>query len=52
MVMNEETLVKHNWIPITAATSIGNNITKIFGDTYYQRWECLNTVPSTEEGFK
>lgn len=46
---NEETLVKHNWIPITDATSIDSNITKVFGDTYYQRWECLNTVPSTEE---
>lgn len=46
---DEETLVKHNWIPITTATSIDNNITKVFGDTYYQRWECLNTVPFTEE---
>lgn len=46
---NEETLVKHNWIPITAATSINDNITNTWGDTYYQRWECLNTVPSTEE---
>ena len=45
----QNNLEKHNWIPISFSTSITDNITDTWGDTYYQRWECLNTVPSTEE---
>lgn len=47
--ISQDNLEKHTWIPISNATSITSNINKFYGDTYYQRWECLNTIPSTEE---
>ena len=49
----QNNLEKYNWIPISKSMKIGDSqlsmgyVTR--GDTYYQRWECLNTVPSTEE---
>ena len=44
-----ETLQKHRWIPASLATPIGEAITDTWGDTYFQRWECLRTYPTTEE---
>ena len=49
----QNNLEKHTWIPISQAMKIGDfkyamgYVTR--GDTYYQRWDCLNTIPSTEE---
>ena len=50
----QNNLEKHVWIPISKALSIEAHLQNPIsyntqGDTYYQRWECLNTVPSTEE---
>ena len=45
----QNNLEKHVWIPISLATPINQNNPVTWGDTYYQRWECLNTAPSTEE---
>lgn len=50
----QNNLEKHIWIPISKALSIEAHLQNPIsyntqGDTYYQRWECLNTVPSTEE---
>ena len=46
-------LEKLNWIPISKAYTIGDSKTSIgyttTGDTYYQRWEYLNTYPTTEQ---
>lgn len=36
-----------NWLPITDPTRVFQSTTAD-GDTYYKRWECLNTVPTTE----
>lgn len=47
--ISQDNLEKHIWIPISDATSITSSVKKFYGDTYYQRWECLNTTPSTEE---
>lgn len=38
-----------NWIPASKAYKIGVPINKSFGDTYYQRWDCLKTYPFTTE---
>jgi hypothetical protein len=50
----QNNLEKHVWIPISKALSIEAHLQNPMsystqGDTYYQRWECLNTIPSTEE---
>ena len=50
----QNNLEKHVWIPISNALSIEAHLQNPIsystqGDTYYQRWECLNTIPSTEE---
>lgn len=37
------------WYPISTNTPINKDITKTSGDTYYQRWDCLKTIPKTEE---
>ena len=42
-------LEKITWIPATDSTPINSNITNSWGDTYYQRWDCLRTYPTTEE---
>lgn len=45
----QNNLEKHVWVPISLATPLNQNSPITWGDTYYQRWECLNTIPSTEE---
>ena len=50
----QNNLEKHVWIPISKSLSIEAHLQNPIsyntqGDTYYQRWECLNTIPSTEE---
>ena len=46
---NENDLEQSNWIPISNPTNIDYSTNDTWGDTYYQKWECLNTYPSTEE---
>ena len=38
-----------SWIPISDSTPIEDNIDNTEGDTYYQRWDCLSTYPTTNE---
>lgn len=38
-----------SWIPISESTPIKDNIDVTEGDTYYQRWDCLSTYPTTNE---
>lgn len=38
-----------NWNVCSQAVNIGTKIDKTWGDTYYQRWDCLKTYPSSEE---
>ena len=45
----ENALEQSTWIPISNPTNIEYSTNDTWGDTYYQRWECLNTYPSTEE---
>jgi hypothetical protein len=42
-------LNKLEWYPISKNYKVGTNATKTLGDTYYQRWDCLKTYPTTEE---
>ena len=37
------------WIPASNSYSIQKDITLSYGDTYYQRWDCLKTYPFTKE---
>ena len=37
------------WNVCSAITPISDNIENTWGDTYYQRWECLKTYPYTEQ---
>lgn len=46
---DENALERIKWIPASLATPITDSITESYGDTYYQRWECLTAYPSTEE---
>ena len=45
---DDNALERIKWIPASLSTPINMNITESYGDTYYQRWECLTTYPSTE----
>jgi hypothetical protein len=45
----EKAIKKLTWFPVSGTYPIGMSIDKTFGDTYYQRWDCLKTYPSTEE---
>lgn len=42
-----EALRSNQWIPAGKATSINQPIEFIYGDTYYQRYDCLKTYPFT-----
>ena len=42
-------LEKITWVPATDITPINSNIANSWGDTYYQRWDCLRAYPTTEE---
>ena len=46
---SEEALQSLNWIPASDVYSIDSPITNSYGDTYYQRYDCLLSYPSTEE---
>lgn len=37
------------WIPASNAYNVEQNITLTYGDTYYQRYDCLKTYPYTRE---
>lgn len=42
------------WIPCGEPVSLGNGTSSVtyeysYGDTYFQRWECMKTYPFTEE---
>ena len=38
-----------NWNICSNSYSIEDTIDKTWGDTYYQRWDCLKTYPTTEQ---
>lgn len=40
---------KLDWIPISNVTPLTDNILQTWGDTYYQRWDCLKTYPTSED---
>lgn len=42
-----EALRSNQWIPAGKSTSIADPIEFIYGDTYYQRYDCLKTYPFT-----
>lgn len=46
---SKDALEKLKWIPCSEQFDINSNIDKCYGDTYYQRWECLKTYPTTEQ---
>lgn len=43
------TIQKLNWLPISIPTKIEDNVLNTIGDTYFQRWDCLASYPFTEE---
>lgn len=43
-----EALQKVRWLPTSKPTEIGKPVSNFEGDTYYQRFDCLRTYPSTE----
>lgn len=45
----EEALRGNLWIPAGKATELKDPITFIYGDTYYQRYDCLKTYAFTSE---
>ena len=45
----ESVLDSQTWIPASLSKPIDENITDTYGDTYFQRWECLRAYPTTEE---
>lgn len=38
-----------SWNPISTVAPISEDIEKTWGDTFYQRWDCLKSYPATEE---
>lgn len=45
----DEDLKRLSWIPASLSVPVTDNIIKSFGDTYYQKWDCLSAYPTTEE---
>lgn len=52
----EEELMRNQWIPISDVVLVPTNSTvfritpeMVWGDTYFQRWDCLKTYPYTQE---
>ena len=37
------------WYPVSKITPIDKDVHETEGDTYYQRWDCLKTYPTTTE---
>ena len=46
---SETAIKKLTWYPVTEATPIGTAFKNSFGDTVYQRYDCLKTYPASEE---
>lgn len=46
---NTATMDNLVWYPVSPVTPIGEDVKRMTGDTYYQRWDCLKTYPSNEE---
>ena len=44
----DDVLQQQVWIPASFAYSTGDAINETWGDTYFQRWECLRAYPTTE----
>lgn len=44
-----EQIKKLKWIVSSSPYPVGDHIPRMSGDTYYQRWDCLKTYPSSEE---
>ena len=40
---------KINWIPASDTFDVNSSIDLTYGDTYYQRWDCLKTYPFSRE---
>ena len=45
----EQAIKNLTWYPVSNAVSLDDSIEETFGDTVYQRYDCLKTYPSTEE---
>lgn len=45
----DEALQNNLWIPAGKVTDLEDDIDFIYGDTYYQRYDCLKTYPFTTE---
>lgn len=45
---SEENLEKLKWIPCSISKKIGNSVTT-YGDTFYQRYDCLKTYPYSDK---
>lgn len=46
---DENALERIQWIPASLSTPVSSNILMSGGDTYFQKWDCLTSYPSTEE---
>lgn len=46
---NEQALEQLVWNVASHVTPIDEHVTKAWGDTYYQRWDCEKTYPFTEQ---
>lgn len=50
---SEDALQANNWVPcgepVTLSTTASTKIKYSYGDTYFQRWDCLKTYPFTKE---
>lgn len=47
--ISEYALQQLTWNVCSSSTDLTKDIFNTWGDTYYQRWECLKTYPFTEE---
>lgn len=46
---NANALESISWIPASDSYLVSDSIALTYGDTYYQRWDCLKTYPFTRE---
>jgi hypothetical protein len=46
--VSDYALQQINWNVCSGITEKQENIDTTWGDTYYQRWDCLKTYPYTE----
>ena len=47
--VDQNALERISWIPASKTYNVEEPINLSFGDTYYQRWDCLKTYPFTRE---